>query len=222
MDNRYIIQCAGEGSRWGNHLGVQKHHIAIDGETILNRTCRLLNNHIHTHDHIIVSGIQSNIDGVTSIIPKTNIDEDAYKFLSVEDYWSTDGYTTILFGDVFFSDEAINTIVNWNDNNYAFFGRYGKHKYTNCKIGEIFALKFHYSHNKLMHDAMIATIKERHAGKAKNSGGWRCYRYLQGIPLEDHSLKNNFISIDDITDDFDHPRDYDRWMKAYRKTHNDT
>ena len=39
---RYIIMADGEGKRWGNYKGVPKHLITVEGETILERTIRLL------------------------------------------------------------------------------------------------------------------------------------------------------------------------------------
>lgn len=39
---RYIIMAAGKGTRWNNHLGVPKHLVKINGETLLGRTTRLL------------------------------------------------------------------------------------------------------------------------------------------------------------------------------------
>lgn len=39
---KYIIMADGEGKRWGNYKGVPKHLITVEGETILERTIRLL------------------------------------------------------------------------------------------------------------------------------------------------------------------------------------
>ena len=39
---KYIIMADGEGKRWGNYKNVPKHLITIEGETILARTLRLL------------------------------------------------------------------------------------------------------------------------------------------------------------------------------------
>jgi len=39
---KVLILCAGDGSRWGNYLGVPKQLVTINGETLLDRTIRLL------------------------------------------------------------------------------------------------------------------------------------------------------------------------------------
>ena len=44
MENTTIlILCAGEAKRWNNYLDVPKQLISINGETLLDRTVRLLN-----------------------------------------------------------------------------------------------------------------------------------------------------------------------------------
>ena len=39
---KYIIMADGEGKRWNDHLGIPKHLVEIGGETLLERTTRLL------------------------------------------------------------------------------------------------------------------------------------------------------------------------------------
>ncbi len=43
---RYVIMADGKGSRWNNFLGHDKQEIRIDGETLLERTVRL----VHEND----------------------------------------------------------------------------------------------------------------------------------------------------------------------------
>jgi len=37
---------------------------------------------------------------------------------------------------------------------------------------------------------------------------------MTGIPLGRHELSGHFVEIDDFTDDFDYPVDYERWTAA--------
>lgn len=39
---KVLILCAGDGSRWGEYLGIPKQLITINNETLLDRTVRLL------------------------------------------------------------------------------------------------------------------------------------------------------------------------------------
>ena len=40
---RFVIMADGQGTRWNNYMGIPKHLIEIDGEPIIARTVRLLN-----------------------------------------------------------------------------------------------------------------------------------------------------------------------------------
>lgn len=52
----YIIMADGDGKRWSNYLGVPKHLIEINGETLLARIVRLLKeNGIQDKDIIITA-----------------------------------------------------------------------------------------------------------------------------------------------------------------------
>ncbi|GAG87713.1 unnamed protein product, partial [marine sediment metagenome] len=42
MVTHAIIIADGKGDRWNNYLGVAKHFIEIEGETIIERTIRLI------------------------------------------------------------------------------------------------------------------------------------------------------------------------------------
>jgi choline kinase len=50
--SRVFILCAGDGARWRNYLGVPKQLISIEGETLLERTMRLL--HAHNLTDIVI------------------------------------------------------------------------------------------------------------------------------------------------------------------------
>ena len=39
---RYVIMADGKGSRWNDFMGHKKHNISISGETLLERTVRLV------------------------------------------------------------------------------------------------------------------------------------------------------------------------------------
>ena len=51
----YYILANGEGKRWGNYKGVPKHLIEIDGETLIDRTVRLLAKYRRKGEDIIIS-----------------------------------------------------------------------------------------------------------------------------------------------------------------------
>ena len=52
-------------------------------------------------------------------------------------------------------------------------------------------------------------------GRVVSCGAWAIYRHLQGLPLRKHRCRQNFLDIDDFTEDFDVPEDYDRWIERF-------
>jgi hypothetical protein len=51
---------------------------------------------------------------------------------------------------------------------------------------------------------------------------WEVYRLLNNINLAKHDVTNYFVEINDFTDDFDFPNDYNGWIRNlenyYKKT----
>ena len=52
---RYVIMANGKGSRWNNYEGIPKHLISIGGETLLQRTTRLVHSFDSQAEVIITS-----------------------------------------------------------------------------------------------------------------------------------------------------------------------
>ena len=69
---KYIIMAAGKGTRWNNYLGIPKHLIEINGETLLARTTRLLKEN-GIKNYIITSSDERYKQYGTTIPQKRNI-----------------------------------------------------------------------------------------------------------------------------------------------------
>jgi choline kinase len=114
---RAVIIAAGEATRWGNYLNTPKHLIEIDGEPILHRTVRLLRLNGVT-DIFVVSKDDPRylIEGANQYIAKLNYENnaDADKFLSSKNLWNTQGRTLVLYGDVYFTYAAMQTICDFD------------------------------------------------------------------------------------------------------------
>jgi len=219
---RVIIVAAGEGSRWGNYKGVPKHLVEVDNETLLHRTVRLLKKY-SIIDDIFIVGPNDNrykINETNLFVPKKTPENfDADKFLSSEELWSKKTRTVIIFGDVFFTDEAIDTIINDNSSLWMSYGRYSGSNITGSKYGEMFGHSFFPNdiekHKRsLLH--VIELVKKR---LAKKGNGWEHYRVMQDVPddkVNIHKIYKNFIEINDWTEDFDYPQDYDMWIERWK------
>ena len=120
---KYVVMAAGEGKRWGNYKGVPKHLIEINGETLLGRTTRLLKE--HNIDYIITTS-DERYKQYGETRPQSYNDCEVDRF---ED--TGDKEICYLYGDVYYTDEAIKMIVDTPAKDVLFFGSWG----------EIFAVK---------------------------------------------------------------------------------
>jgi len=201
-----IILAAGSGTRWGNYLGVPKQMIVIEGEPLLVRTIRQIKERGIKDEEIAVSVPQKGYFGeigVDEIVGKSEME--IYKFLNVEDHFS-DG-TLLFWGDNYFTDEAMD-IIFADKNPFRFFGRAGGSQLTGKPYGEIFAVKA----NKMIFDK--ARELEAMSGELQRCATWELYRLICRFPLTQHIVGDYYTDINDWTDDFDYPADYDKWIEA--------
>ena len=71
---RYVIMADGKGSRWNNFMGHKKHDISVSGETLLERTVRLVHKFDDAAEVIITSHDKSiSIPGAVRYEPKNNV-----------------------------------------------------------------------------------------------------------------------------------------------------
>jgi hypothetical protein len=214
MKTKVIIIAAGEGTRWNNYLGVPKHLVKIDGETLLERTVRLFNGCDIT---IVGHDERYEVDGAELVIPEMRGLHDVNKqCLLTRDLWNKDGRTIIVLGDIFFSEKCVESILGYLGDDMRVFGRKGRGSVNKCKWGELFAHTFLTQH----HDEYANAYLE--AGKITKPDGrrndwWEHYRILDGIDPMVEDFGERFVQIDDWTDDFDLPENYVIFMKYYNE-----
>jgi hypothetical protein len=219
---RAIIIAAGEGLRWGDYLGIPKHLAEVDGEPVLYRTARLLKQ--NGVSEIIIVGPTDpryKLDKVNLFVPEKHPEyADADKFLSSEILWNTKGRTITLFGDVFFSEEAMTTIVSCDRKIWTVFGRSTGSEFTGTQYGEIFAHSFFPEDIPKHKECLEILVGAVNSKDAKNGSGWEHYKVMQGVRGRDIRRSkiitdNNFVEINDFTEDFDYPDDYDEFIKRW-------
>ena len=191
----------------------------IEGEILLNRTLRLVA--AHKPEKTVVVFNESDLDLYKShLTVKTELHSiketvphqtEAYKFLSSRELWNETGRTIVLLGDVWFSENAIKTIFKNPTDDWTAFGRAEGSKFTGHPYGELFAQRFtcdkEHEKNLLFLDDMYR------AGTCKRiASGWAHYQLMIGKDPNIHAVGPRFVEIDDFTDDFDCPEDFDAWM----------
>ena len=194
---RYIIMAAGQGKRWNNYKGVPKHLIEINGETLLGRTTRLLKENGINDSVITISSVKDERYEKYGTTRKQQLNDCEI------DRFDPDNSPEIcyLYGDVYYSEEAIKTIINTPAKDVLFFG----------SQVEIFAVKIKdknlfYDHKKHVKELFLK-------GKIGRSIGWEVYRSINKIPFNTHQITRRYVVIEDETDDIDYPEDYENFIK---------
>lgn len=198
---RVLVLAAGDGSRWENYRGVQKHKLVIEGEVLIERTVRQFSQY---SDDVVVVGKDKSyeVEGARCYIPPYHPKwKDMAKFWSTRDIWS-DKRTVLVFGDVYFTDEAVETIMK-DEGEFTFFLRSKGSELTGKPWREIFGIAFNGSSNEMLKERILEIIE---SCRALKTGGWHLHTRLE------HEYDDTFsVEIDDWTDDFDFPVDIDRW-----------
>lgn len=183
---KYVIMADGKGTRWNNYDNHSKHLCVINGETIIGRTVRLLKER-DVQDIIITSHNPAlEFEGATRYEPLSNyeeIDRFTYEFLNDE--------ITFLYGDTYYSVDALNTIIESTTDDILFFG-------TSTSIVGI-KIKNYQKFRKY-----IDYIKQNNiVGK-----GWTVYQLSNGLPLGSKEPRANLVMVSEETIDIDSPEEY--------------
>ena len=224
--NRVIIPCGGDGSRWNEHLGIPKQLLQYDGhETVLARIIRLCGRpdvdkvYVTTNDPRISQAVTSvEVAPVSELSNPAPVD----KIMSSEALWSTDCETVILFGDTYFTEPAIEIIIQHRANHVVFFGRLGSSEFTGKKGSEIYGVKFRpadvpslKAHCEFVRWSAraghlrkeLALTKMIMASMVAADGLYPDqYNWDQG-----HYDTKYMVKVDDRTEDFDCPKDFENW-----------
>lgn len=206
---RVIIPCAGAQKRWPSSQPKQLTELA--GEPILHRTVRQLEG----HEVLIVGDNRFAVGGAIVVPPNLNPKlGDVDKLASSRHLWDADGWTLILFGDVWWSTAAMSAALAFPAETDQTWTAFGWMKLPND--GEIFGFAFHPSMHTDADRAIRKVSKHR-----RIRGGWGTYRALCGANVQSHGNYGHFIHIDDWSDDIDYPHERDAWVARYEAASED-
>lgn len=180
---KYIIMADGKGTRWNNSLGIPKHLVEIEGERLLDRTVRQIRSHDQKAEIIITSHDERyDIPGATRYEPKNNVLEiDRFTYELIEDN------VCFLYGDTFYTEPAMDTIVNTPTDKVLFFG--SERSIVAIKVATADVFK-----------ECIDQVKKLFIeGKIKNCIGWQTYQCFNGYEYDVKRVGDNYVLIDDKT-----------------------
>ena len=206
---KYIIMCGGDYPNWKK----PKQLISIKAEPIVVRTIRLLREAGITD--IAISSNHPAFEGLGVPVLKH---ENEYTSRHYNDYdgcwcdafYPTDEPTCYLLGDVYFSPEAIRTIVEYETDDIMFFGskRPFAQEYPKDHV-EPFAFKV--ANNRHLR-AAIKTVKifDKQGLFARKPIAWELWYVIAGSdPYQDaEDIKGparDYVAINDYTCDIDEP-----------------
>lgn len=194
---RYVIMANGQGTRWKMFQGVPKHLIEINGETLLQRTTRLVRNIDPDAEAIISSSNPDCVaEGATRYEPKCNeLEIDRF----VPELICDD--MVFLYGDTFYTEDAIQTICDCQTKKLTFFGN----------DRSIVAVKVHDAN--IMRRNFEEVRKSYLEGRIDACKGWQVYHsYIAdeyGFEVsKTHEIGPDYEILRDATGDFNTPEDW--------------
>lgn len=235
-----IIACGGNGTRWNNYTGVEKQLVIIYNKPLLERTLEQIKTYLkYNKIYLLVNetnkfsfNTNAIINDCEVIILSNNSINNVPALYSMQNMLNSNNDILLLLGDVFFTNEAFIKIKENINNNYLnFFGRLNLKNKINHKCDELFAFYFSKNtHNLIKH--IMHNVKELYNSKKIHRFlHWEILTYyyafkdndIVGTNEEIKKYKNtfenrdktfidSFILINDLTDDFDYPKDYDSFL----------
>lgn len=195
----YVIMCGGNYS----YFEKPKALTVVGGETLLDRTIRLLQEQGIKPDDIKITGSDERLTGHGAQVLHHDNDFKVTDIgngrISIQGYWlnafiETKEPACYIFGDVFFTEKAIKTIVNNRYLGNTLFGTIN----TDLKSwNEPLAYKVEDPETFFKG---IQAVKDLHKqGKCnRHPIVWELYRYLNGIDINKHfMLPETYVHIED-------------------------
>ena len=191
---KYIIMADGKGTRWNNYHNIPKHFIEIGGETLLARTVRLLRENDARADIVITShDPRYEVPGARRYEPQNyHLEIDRF----TEELIADD--VCFLYGDTFYSESVIQKIADTPAEKLLFFGN--ERSIVAIKVADGALFRQHV-------DRVRALFL---AGKIEKCIGWQVYQSFEGLPFGEKTIAADYILIQDGTEDFNSPADYNR------------
>ena len=204
---KYVIMCGGTYLDWET----PKQLLEIHGETLVDRTIRLLK--AEGAEEICITATDPRFEGrgVPVLKHENNFTTDGERTLS--GYWLDAFYphfpgstqVTYIFGDVYFTEAAIRTIVRADVKGNVLMGHPDAMNEAHHNIGEPFA--YIVNDYRLFMYGVEMVKRMRDAGLLlREPIVWELYRYLNGFDVNVQWINPaTFIPIGDGTIDADTP-----------------
>lgn len=199
---KIIIMCGGKYDNFKEHKSLS----IINGEKLVERTIRLLKE--NNIDNIYISSNQDEFNEYANVLKHEN----SYKYENgkVSGYWvdafyPTDEPTIYLHGDVYYSEDAIKKILNYNPKVNTMIGNQYALNNEHKKVGEPFG--WIIVDQKKFRNAINECKRLQDEGKTDRMPiSWELYQVLNGHDINGFDIsQDTYLVIADETDDIDSP-----------------
>ena len=178
-------------------FGIPKPLIEVKGETLIERTTKLLKQ--NGINEIYISSNNPEFDKYGVRLENKNNDFIVYENGTSKGYWldafyPTNEPTCYIFGDVYFTENAIKTIVEYESTENILFGTGCAKNLEHKNWGEPFAYKV----NKIEEFKNgIVEVKKLFDEKktARNPIVWELYRYLHNLHINIQNITTDYNNL---------------------------
>ena len=215
---KYVIMCGGKYSAFKEPKALS----IVNGEPLVKRTIRLLRD--NGVDEIYITSNDKRFDGYgvqrlehENSFVENGSETTGYWLDAFYPHFEADNQVCYLFGDVYFTDDAIKRIVNFKTDKDILFGTSAAKNPQHKNWGEPFAYIVN-DYAGFMNG--VNAVKELYdSGKtARHPIVWELYRYLNGLDVNIQDvLDETFVCIDDGTMDIDSPEQIEKMNKEFKR-----
>lgn len=194
---KYIIMADGDMKRWYAECSIPKHLLKVGDETLLKRQVRQLKS-IDPEAEIIITShsAEYEVPGATRYEPKNNhLEIDRFTWELIGDD------TCFLYGDTFYTDEAMKKISETGTDGLHFMGTEDSIVAVMIGDGELFRRH-------------ISRVKELFlSGKIGECRGWQVYQSYADLPFGQPVIGSGYTLIDDETCGFNTLSEYRAFLE---------
>ena len=214
---KYVIMCGGIY----DSFEIPKHLTVINGERVADRTIRLLREcgakeiYISSNDPRFDSCGVPRLEHINGYRAITEENVTGYWLDAFYPYFADDEKVTFIFGDVYFTKDAINTILNFETDLNVLFGTSDAKNPQHENWGEPFA--YIVNDYKTFMNGVYDVKRMQDEGKLKRVAlVWELYRYLNGLDVNVQDvLDETYVVIDDGTIDIDCPENIEMIKRRF-------
>lgn len=207
---KFVIMCGGYYEHFDEPYS--KALTVVKGESIVARTLRLLQNAGISKEQTYISGFDERLHGF-GVTVLEHYNTYRYEDGEMKGYWldafyphfPEDAKVTYLYGDVVYTQEAIDTIVNCEREGNILFGTGMAKNKLHKNWGEPFAYKVD-DYKSFMLGIKLVKLMYDNGKVNRHPITWELYRFLNGLDINVQAVRDEtYVVIDDGTMDIDDP-----------------